>query len=123
MAYDTKSGTRIAATKAIDDIMKTLYPDVKTATSGETDGRANADKNFAAKRKTLQNRLTKGRNWYRLQQRFSVGILALIPTGPIDGGDRGVSNERYVKLYLMFGGLADFEQGSRICLRRLSKPS
>jgi hypothetical protein len=73
---DTKSVR--ADTKALADLMAESYPRLKRPTRDE---HASTDTDYQDKLKKLQNRLSCARNWYALQQRFSPGILALVPCG------------------------------------------
>ena len=72
---------------AISELMETLYPDLLPSINGLQESRA---KECHAKRQKLKSRLWCARNWYKLKEEFSLGILALVPSG----GDFSVSIEQ-----------------------------
>lgn len=55
-----------ASSKALIDIMDTLYPDIN-------------ELEYKKKYASLKTQLTNARNWHALQKRFGVGVLALVP--------------------------------------------
>ena len=67
-----------ADTKALDDLMVELYPHSPKPITGQP---KSTDLEYQQKHRKLKNRLNSARNWYLLQQRFSPGILALVPCG------------------------------------------
>ena len=73
---DSEGHYRSAASLALKDLMTEAYPMLKP--SKQTNGKAHDA--YSKKLKALKNRLSTGRNWCLLQQRFHNGILALIPT-------------------------------------------
>jgi hypothetical protein len=72
---------------ALADLMVQAYPDL------EKPQRRWREVAYQRKLKSLQNRLSSGRNWHLLQQRFSPGILALVPTS----GHYNIQNSEYHK--------------------------
>jgi hypothetical protein len=66
-----------ASSLALENLMSQAYPGLKP-TRGTQAGKNDA---YQKKLKSIKNRLTYRRNWSMVQQRFSLGILALIPTG------------------------------------------
>ncbi|EON65747.1 hypothetical protein W97_04986 [Coniosporium apollinis CBS 100218] len=73
-----------ASSMALADIMAEAYPGLKQPSKQRTAPNAEYQRRY----KILKNRLCSGRNWDLMQQRFSPGILALVPTG----GDYGIQN-------------------------------
>jgi JmjC domain, hydroxylase len=67
--------SRRAQSLALADVMAEAYPNVKIS-SGE---------DYEKKLRFLKNRLSSGRNWHLFEQKFSSGILALVPSGEIYG--------------------------------------
>ena len=67
-----------ANTKALIDLMTDFYPRLQRP---EKSTSAATDAEYWEKHKKLKNRLSCARPWYLLQQRFSPGILALVPCG------------------------------------------
>jgi len=67
-----------ANTKALIDLMADFYPLLQRP---EKSRPAPTDAEYWEKHKKLKNRLSCARNWYLLQQKFSPGILALVPCG------------------------------------------
>ena len=74
-----------ADSSALTDLMTVLYPNLGTANTKE-------ENEYARKRRKLRSRLACARNWYNFQEKFSAGILALIPCG----GEFGISIHQYV---------------------------
>lgn len=58
--------------------MTEFYPHLKQPKKGQP---AAGDAEYHEKHKKLKNRLSYARNYYLLQQKFSSGILTLIPCG------------------------------------------
>ena len=68
---------------ALRDLMAEAYPGLityatRTQSGSEVDERCANE--YRRKHALLKSRLTNGRNWFLMQQRFSVGILALVYT-------------------------------------------
>lgn len=62
---------------ALTDLMGEAYPDLKPPSrQREAEGTE-----YHKKLKALKTKLESGRNWHLLKQRFSAGILALVPVG------------------------------------------
>lgn len=66
-----------ADTAALTDLMTILHPDLNPPPS--LSGRGNSE--YFRRRQKLKSRLSCARNWHKIQQQFSVGILSLIPCG------------------------------------------
>ncbi|OJD22264.1 hypothetical protein ACJ73_06394 [Blastomyces percursus] len=69
-----------ADSSAFRDLLTTFYPHL------EVPDRRNPsadDSEYLEKHTKLKNRLNAARNWYQLQQKFSPGILALVPCGEL----------------------------------------
>lgn len=79
-----------AASLALKDLMVEAYPTLKPP---KQSGGKMHDAN-SKKLKALKNRLSTGRNWCLMQQRFPSGILALIPTD----GEFEIKNSEWVTL-------------------------
>lgn len=61
-----------ASTMALDDMVQTAYPTINAEIPL-----------FAKKRRWVENKLRRGRNWHKMVDSLSQGILALIPSnGP-----------------------------------------
>lgn len=88
----TSGGTKRASRKALEEEMRQAHPETAGKPSVEYNKRLNA----------LQNRLSDGRNSYRMYERLGIGILALVPSGK----DVAVTNAEYV-LPLVVGHLSD----------------
>jgi hypothetical protein len=66
---------------ALADLMAEAYPHLeKPARVQDATGTE-----YGKKYSTLRHMLAAGRNWHALQQLFSVGVLALVPTGSESG--------------------------------------
>jgi len=72
-----------ANTKALADLLAMFYPNLKPPNkhSPSTD-----DREYREKHLKLKNRLNCARNWHLLQQKFSLGILPLVPCGEFQVG-------------------------------------
>lgn len=68
--YDRTSSMTLA------DLLTETYFDIKQSSRF----RAASGTEYSRKHKSLKNRLNSGRNWHLMKQRFSAGILALVPT-------------------------------------------
>ncbi|KAJ9634554.1 hypothetical protein H2199_008837 [Coniosporium tulheliwenetii] len=79
-----------ASSMALADIMAEAYPGLMQPSKQRTASNAEYQRRY----KTLRNRLCSGRNWHLMQQKFSPGILALVPTG----GDSEIQNYEVEKL-------------------------
>jgi len=77
-----------ADSKALADLMSTAYPDLKPTRTN----RAKEGDEYQTRLRSLKNRLRGARTWYMIQQKFPLGILALIPTG----GDYEIKNSELV---------------------------
>lgn len=62
---------------SLADLMADAYPNLGKISHQQS----SSDPEYQKKLKTLKGRLTKGRNWQLLKQRFLPGILALVPAG------------------------------------------
>jgi hypothetical protein len=67
-------GPKDAAGKTLRELMKEAYPE-------DLPGKGEESARYAQRLKELKNRLSVGYNWYALQARFGIGILALLPIG------------------------------------------
>ena len=67
-----------ADTQALADLMAESYPHLERPTH---DKFVSTGTEYQVKLRKLQNRLSCARKWYTLQQKFSPGILALVPCG------------------------------------------
>lgn len=78
---DVQHGIMRTSSFALDDMMAEAYPKTKRPSKNThpSDSRAQM---WNRKYKALKNRISSGRNWHLMRQRFSPGILTLIP---IDG--------------------------------------
>ncbi len=77
-SLDKEGGRHRTDVTAVSDLMTALYPDLKVP------GRRSESKDntaYAQRRMQLRARLSCARNWYKIQERFGMGILALIPCG------------------------------------------
>lgn len=85
-ATSATEGTKRAAALALERLVSEAYPDdrLQMTEDNAQDKTTQRQKRF----KKLKNRLSDGQNWNLLQERFSIGILALVYTGP----DAGFSN-------------------------------
>lgn len=72
-------------TQALNDLMRTLYPDLQPDSEGSTTA---AGCEYNRKLTKLRNRLSCARNWYQFEQEFPGAILALIPCA---AGDLSIS--------------------------------
>jgi hypothetical protein len=66
-----------ASSLALADLMAQAHPKLKPLTRN----RGRMDDEYQRRLKSLTNRISSGRNWHLIQQKFSPGILALVPTG------------------------------------------
>jgi hypothetical protein len=80
---------RRADSQAIEDLLTIIHPE-HVSCGGTRRHRSARHQKAAAK---LKSRLSCARNWYHFSQRFSPGILALIPSG----GDYHISTDQYVR--------------------------
>ncbi|KAL4865753.1 hypothetical protein BDV12DRAFT_145551 [Aspergillus spectabilis] len=79
---DSKSDPRPkyrSKSQALADLMQMLYPDLKPAVVGEANNRTTQECVYSRRLTKLRNRLSCARNWYKFEQSFPGGILALIP--------------------------------------------
>jgi hypothetical protein len=74
---DSSEGYGRASSKALTDLMAQAYPELKPPQRG----RGRSEDEYQRRLKSLKNRIGSGRNWNLMQQKFSPGILALVPTG------------------------------------------
>lgn len=58
-------------------------------------GRGRGEGEYQKNLKALKSKLGSGRNWHLLKQRFSAGILALVPVD----GNYNIQNYEYVLIY------------------------
>ena len=72
-AENTTGGTRLAMRQALKDLLLESYPNLYSV--------AETDPEYKSKLATLNQRLCSGRHWRALEDRYSSGILSLIPTG------------------------------------------
>lgn len=72
-----------ADTKAFADLLSKFYPYLKQP---DKQNPSADDREYREKHLKLKNRLNCARNWYLLQQKFSLGILALVPCGEFQIG-------------------------------------
>jgi hypothetical protein len=72
-----------ADTKAFADLLAMFYPHLKLPDKQHPSAN---DGEYREKYWKLKNRLKSARNWYLLQQKFSLGILALVPCGEFQIG-------------------------------------
>ena len=72
------------ASGALSSLMAEAYPNLEQPSRL----RNSSGTEYKKKYKSLKNMLGSGRNWDLMQQKFSPGILALIPTG----GEYGIQN-------------------------------
>jgi hypothetical protein len=72
-----------ADTKAFADLLATFYPHLKQP---DKQNPSAGDREYREKYWKLRNRLKSARNWYLLQQKFPLGILALVPCGEFQIG-------------------------------------
>lgn len=63
---------------AFADLLATFYPDLKPS---DRPSHLAKDREYRENYWKLKNRLKSARNWYLLQQKFSPGIMALVPCG------------------------------------------
>jgi hypothetical protein len=66
-----------ASSLALADLMAQAYPKLKPLPRS----RGRMENEYQRRLKSLKNRISSGRNGHLIQQKFSPGILALIPTG------------------------------------------
>lgn len=85
----TSKGTKRAASNALDELMRQAHPECSDKHDAE----------YSKRLKSLRNRLSAGRNWYLMQQRFGIGILALVPCGK----EVGITNAEYVLITMLEG--------------------
>jgi hypothetical protein len=81
---NSSEGYRRASSLALEDLIAQTYPKLKSLPRG----RGKSENEYQRKLKSLKNRISSGRNWYLMQQKFSPGILALVHTG----GDNQIHN-------------------------------
>lgn len=74
---DSSDGYGRASSLALADLMAQAYLKLKSLPRS----RGKSEDKYQRKLKSLKNRISSGRNWYLLQQKFSPGILALVHTG------------------------------------------
>lgn len=79
-----QEGFRRASSMALAGIMAEAYPGLKQPSKQRTA----SNTEYQRKYKSLKNRVCSGRNWHLMQQKFSPGMLALVPTG----GDYRIQN-------------------------------
>jgi hypothetical protein len=72
-----------ADTKAFEDLLAMFYPNLKQP---DKQNPSVHDREYREKHLKLKNRLNCARNWYLLQQKFPLGILALVPCGEFQIG-------------------------------------
>jgi hypothetical protein len=72
-----------ADTKAFADLLTIFYPNFRQPDKQNPSAH---DKVNREKHLKLKNRFNCARNWYLLQQKFSFGILALVPCGEFEIG-------------------------------------
>lgn len=72
-----------ADAKAFEDLLAMFYPNLKRP---DKQNPSVHDKEYDDKHSKLKNRLNCARNWHLLQQKFSPGILALVPCGEFQIG-------------------------------------
>jgi hypothetical protein len=78
-------GAERASVRVIDDLLKDAYPELRLV--------AETDQNYQKKAASLHQKLSQGRHWLALEEKFSPGILAVVPTGEIVGfGNSGYVN-------------------------------
>lgn len=71
-----------ADSQALQDMMKTLYPHLRTSSK---DAMKDRDKSYERLLSKLKNRLACARNWQQFADQYSIGILAVIPSGSRSG--------------------------------------
>jgi hypothetical protein len=81
---DNDAGLSWLMLLALEDLIAQAYPKLKSLPRG----RGRSEDEYQRKLKSLKNRISSGRNWYLIQQKFSPGILALVHTG----GDNKIHN-------------------------------
>jgi hypothetical protein len=74
---DSSDGYGRASSLALADLMAQAYLKLKSLPRS----RGKSEDKYQRKLKSLKNRISSGRNWYLLQQKFTPGILALVHTG------------------------------------------
>ncbi|EPE34351.1 hypothetical protein GLAREA_10045 [Glarea lozoyensis ATCC 20868] len=79
-------------TRALTDLMQTLYPDLSPDSEGITTA---GGCEYTRKLTKLRNRLACARNWYQFEETFPGAILALIPCAT---GDLSISIDHVEKL-------------------------
>jgi hypothetical protein len=80
---DSESGK--VASAVLSEMMKLAYPSIeRPKTRGIDPG------NYWQMHKSLQNRLFASHNWHLMRQKFTVGVIALVPTG----GQFNIHNQR-----------------------------
>ncbi|KAK6440391.1 hypothetical protein LTR95_003382 [Oleoguttula sp. CCFEE 5521] len=89
-ARKQNEGVKIASSLALDDLMFESFPDLK----GVASQRLRREPELRRQRDQLHNRLSDGRNWSLMTDRFSRGILGLVPTG----GSFGLHNHEVQNL-------------------------
>ena len=72
-AESATRGTRLATRQALKDLLLESYPNLRKV--------AETDPEYKSKLAILNQRLCNGRHWRTLEERYSSGILSLIPTG------------------------------------------
>jgi hypothetical protein len=88
IAKDSSENYGRASSLALTDLMTQAYPKLKH----HPRSRGRSEDEYQRRLKSLKNRISSGRNWYLMQQKFSPGILALVPTG----GDYKIQNSESV---------------------------
>jgi hypothetical protein len=78
----SQEGFGRASSLALVDLMGEAYPDLKQPQKlpEHLIPAPDLDDLYQRKLKSLKNKLSRGRNWQLMQDRFSAGILALVPT-------------------------------------------
>jgi hypothetical protein len=72
--FQPPTGVKKAASQALKDLMLEAYPELCQRQADIAETSTEYKKKYAV----LRTRLTNGRNWHTLQQKFSRGILALV---------------------------------------------
>jgi len=79
-----------ASSLALADLMAEAYPELTPPRRH----RAATGNQYERRYKSLKSRLGAGRNWHLMEERFSSGILPLVPVGD----EYGIQNYEYVLL-------------------------
>ena len=70
-------GAGRVSVRVFDDLLKDAYPELRLV--------AKSDQDYKKKAESLHQRLSNGRHWLALEEKFSPGILAVVPTGDTVG--------------------------------------